>query len=334
MKSKKLLEVSELKTAFVTKGIRTQAVRNVSFFVEAGDTLGIVGESGSGKSVLMKTIMGILPENAEVQGTSIRFEHKELLTLPIKELQMLKGKEMAMIFQDPMTALNPLKKIGSQITEILTRHRGLKGQAARSQAVDLLQRVGIPSPQSRMNQYPHEFSGGMRQRVLIAMALACNPKLLIADEPTTALDVTIQAQILELLKELQSQSGLSIILITHDLGVVANTCNRILVMYGGMEMEEALTGQIFSAPKHPYTMALLNAIPKLDSDREERLEPIPGRAPSLIDPPKGCPFADRCKFAVERCRVEMPPLREINLTQKSRCFFNFDQNGKLTGEGI
>lgn len=332
MKNQKILEIKDLRTTFVSKGVRTQAVRGVSLTVNEGDILGVVGESGSGKSVLMKTVIGILPENAEIESGSILFKDKELTKLSKKELQKLQGKEVAMVFQDPMTALNPLRKVGSQVEEILRRHRNLSKTQAKIEAINLLEKVGIPSPEKRVDQYPHEFSGGMRQRVLIAMALACNPELLIADEPTTALDVTIQAQILELLKEIQNESGMSIILITHDLGVVANMCNRIVVMYGGMVMEEGSSDQIFYSPKHPYTRALLHAIPKLDSDSKERLEPIPGMAPSLIDPPKGCAFAARCTNATERCRNEMPPFRDFADSQRSRCFYTFDLSGNVIDE--
>lgn len=331
MANNKLLEVKNLRTTFVSKGIRTQAVRGVSFSVDRGDILGIVGESGSGKSVLMKTVIGILPENAEIESGSIVFDQRDLTTLSEKELRQLKGKEIAMVFQDPMSALNPLKKVGEQVEEILIRHRHLNKAEAKAEVINLLRKVEIPTPEKRVDQYPHEFSGGMRQRVLISMALACNPKLLIADEPTTALDVTIQAQILELLKELQKQNGMSIILITHDLGVVANMCNRIVVMYGGLVMEEGTVNQIFYSPMHPYTKALLHAIPKLDAEGKERLEPIPGMTPSLVNPPKGCTFEARCVFATDRCKNEMPPFRQINATQYSSCFYTFDQNGNFIG---
>jgi oligopeptide/dipeptide ABC transporter ATP-binding protein len=332
MENKKLLEVKDLRTTFISKGVRTQAVRGVSFSVERGDILGIVGESGSGKSVLMKTVIGILPENAVVESGSIVFDQRDLTTLSEKELRQMKGKEIAMVFQDPMSALNPLKRMGEQVEEVLIRHRHLTKAEAKQEVITLLRKVEIPTLEKRVNQYPHEFSGGMRQRVLIAMALACNPKLLIADEPTTALDVTIQAQILELLKELQRQNGMSIILITHDLGVGANMCNRIVVMYGGLVMEEGTVDQIFYSPMHPYTKALLHAIPKLDAETEERLEPIPGMTPSLVNPPEGCAFAARCAFAAPRCQAEKPPHRQFNDTQYSTCFYSFDSNGNFIGE--
>lgn len=321
MSEKTLLKVNNLKTTFYSKDKKIEAVRGINFEMKTGDILGIVGESGSGKSVLMKSIIGILPENAKIDSGEVYFEEKNILNLSPKEMSKIKGKEIAMIFQDPMTALNPLKKIGAHIEEVLIRHKGINKKEAKKIAIEVLKDVGIPMPEKRINQYPHEFSGGMRQRVLIAMALACNPKLLIADEPTTALDVTIQAQILELLKSLKIENNMSIILITHDLGVVASLCNRIEVMYGGLIMEEGLVEEIFYEPKHPYTKALLNSIPKVQGDEKVRLEPIKGSAPSLIDPPKGCPFAERCEFANLRCFNEMPENRTFSDTHKAMCFF-------------
>lgn len=315
-----LLKVNNLRTTFYSKDKKIEAVRGASFQVETGDILGIVGESGSGKSVLMKSVMNILPENAKIDSGEVYFEGKDIAKLSPKEIQKIKGKEMAMIFQDPMTALNPLKKIGDHIVEILIRHKGINKKEAKKVAMDLLHDVGIPMPEKRINQYPHEFSGGMRQRVLIAMALACSPKLLIADEPTTALDVTIQAQILELLKSLKEDNNMSIILITHDLGVVASLCNRIEVMYGGLIMEEGLTEEIFYETKHPYTKALLNSIPKIQGDEKVRLQPINGSAPSLLNPPKGCPFAERCEFANSKCFSEMPEYKSFSKTHKAMCF--------------
>jgi oligopeptide/dipeptide ABC transporter ATP-binding protein len=320
MKENTLLKVNNLKTTFYSKNKKVQAVRGVSLHVNTGDILGIVGESGSGKSVLMKSVINILPENARVDSGEIYFEGKDILNLTSEEMRKVKGKEMAMIFQDPMTALNPLKKVGDHLVEVLVRHKGMNKKEAKKRAVDLLRDVGIPTPEKRVNQYPHEFSGGMRQRVLIAMALACSPKLLIADEPTTALDVTIQAQILELLKSLKEKNNMSVILITHDLGVVASTCNRVNVMYGGLIMEEGLIDEIFYEPKHPYTKALLNSIPKVEGDEKVRLEPIEGSAPSLLNPPKGCPFAERCKFAEERCFKEVPEYKNFSETHKAMCF--------------
>lgn len=316
-----LLEVQGLKTTFYSSYTAVEAVRGVSLRVNAGDILAVVGESGSGKSVLMKSILGILPENAEMTAEGLAFMGRDMLSMGREERRRMRGKEMAMIFQDPMTALNPLKKIGGHLTEVLIRHRGLSKKDARDEAAEALKRVGIPSPKSRLEQYPHEFSGGMRQRVLIAMALCCKPKLLIADEPTTALDVTIQAQILELLQELRDQEDMSIVLITHDLGVVASLCNRIAVMYGGLVMEEGFAEDIFYQPKHPYTRALLRAIPKPAAGTRERLQAIPGMAPSLRTPPPGCPFEQRCQHAVKACGRRTPDYISYGDYQRALCIF-------------
>lgn len=315
-----LLEVNNLKTNFYNKGSKIEAVRGISFKLNDGEIVGIVGESGSGKSVAMKSILGIIPKNAKIENGEVLFKGRDILKLSNKEKQKIKGKDMAMIFQDPMTALNPLIKVGKHLEEVILRYNKISKEEARKKAIDMLNLVGIPMPEKRLNQYPHEFSGGMRQRVLIAMALCCEPKLLIADEPTTALDVTIQSQILKLLKELKEKKNMSIVLITHDLGVVASLCKRIVVMYAGMIMEEGLTEDIFYRPLHPYTKALLNSIPKVDEDEKKRLEPIKGTAPSLLNPPKGCPFAERCSFAVENCFKEVPQYKSISETQKARCF--------------
>ena len=320
MVEKTLLKVDDLRTTFYSKDKKIEAVRGVSFQVQTGDILGIVGESGSGKSVLMKSVMNILPENAKIDSGKIHFDGKDISNLSPKEMRKIKGKEIAMVFQDPMTALNPLKKVGAHIVEVLVRHKGVTKKVAKQMSIDVLRDVGIPTPEKRVDQYPHEFSGGMRQRVLIAMALSCSPKLLIADEPTTAVDVTIQAQILELLKKLKQENNMSIILITHDLGVVASLCNRIEVMYGGLIMEEGLTEEIFYKTKHPYTKALLNSIPKVQGDEKIRLEPIKGSAPSLLNPPKGCPFAERCEFAIPKCFNEMPEYKKFSETHKAMCF--------------
>ncbi|WP_411169099.1 ABC transporter ATP-binding protein [Clostridium sp. MB05] len=320
MKDETLLKVNNLKTNFYSKNNKIEAVRGVSFHVNSGDILGIVGESGSGKSVLMRSVMQILPENAKIDSGEVYFDGKDILKLDSKEAKGIKGKEIAMIFQNPMTALNPLKKIGDHIVEVLVRHKGINKKEARKMAIEVLREVGIPMPEKRIDQYPHEFSGGMRQRVLIAMALACSPKLLIADEPTTALDVTIQAQILDLLRSLKETNNMSIILITHDLGVVASLCNRVEVMYGGLIMEEGLIDEIFYDAKHPYTKALLNSIPKIEGDEKIRLKPINGSAPSLLNPPKGCPFAERCQFANKKCFDEMPVYKNFSNTHKAMCF--------------
>ena len=302
MKENRVLTIDNLTTTFESHKQKIQAVRGVSLHVDEGDILAIVGESGSGKSVTMKSVMGLLGENADVQADHLELLQKDLLSMSEKEKRKMRGKDMAMIFQDPMTALNPLKKIGYHMIEVLRRHQNLSKAEARKVAIDMLGKVGIPSAESRMGQYPHEFSGGMRQRVMIAMALCCQPRLLIADEPTTALDVTIQAQILQLLKQLNENEQMNIILITHDLGVVASLAKRIEVMYGGLIMEEGSTEEIFEHPTHPYTRALLHAIPKCESGCRERLEPIPGMAPSLANPPAGCPFVTRCRFACEECK--------------------------------
>lgn len=332
VKKKEILTVRNLHTTFHTHGSLVKAVRGVDIHVDDGDILAVVGESGSGKSVLMKSIMGLLPENAEITADALEFMGKDMKGLSAEERRRMRGKDFAMIFQDPMTALNPLKKIGYHLEEVLKRHRGLDKKAARQEAVETLKKVGIPSPEKRLDQYPHEFSGGMRQRVLIAMALCCQPKLLIADEPTTALDVTIQAQILDLLKSLKDDTGMSIVLITHDLGVVASLSNRINVMYGGRIMEEGLTDEIFYSPKHPYTRALLNAIPRPTSGVKERLEPIPGMAPSLVNPPEGCPFAERCRFASEKCLGKMPEYRVYSDTQRAMCVFSAEELDAMSGK--
>ena len=329
MNNSTILQVENLKTVFSSRGQEVQAVRGVSFEVNKGEIVGLVGESGSGKSVTMKAILGILPENAKTSADVLRFQDKDLLSLNEEEYRKMRGKEMTMIFQDPMTALNPLKKIGAHLEEVIMRHSSCSKAEAKTKAIEMLRRVGIPMPETRMNQYPHEFSGGMRQRVLIAMALACEPELLIADEPTTALDVTIQAQILDLLKELEEQYNTSIVLITHDMGVVANVCTKIAIMYGGLIMECGTTDEIFYEPKHPYTKALLRAIPSLDLKEGERLKSIEGLPPSLINPPKGCPFAERCEFAQPKCFEQMPEYQDFSQTHRAVCFL-CEQEGEKT----
>jgi oligopeptide/dipeptide ABC transporter ATP-binding protein len=319
-----LLDVKNLQTSFYDGKTKTEVIRGIDFSVQKGEILGIVGESGSGKSVMVKSVLGIIPGNAKVDTGEIILDGKHIENLSKKEKRAIRGRDIAMIFQDPMTALNPLKKAGEHLVELLTRVRGMGKKEAKLEAVQLFRMVGIPSPEKRVEQYPHEFSGGMRQRVLIAMALACNPKLLIADEPTTALDVTIQAQILELLKKLQQEQDMSVVLITHDLGVVATICSRILVMYGGKVMEEGLANEIFYSPQHPYTKALLNSIPRVDGEKT-RLKPIKGAAPSLQTASKGCPFAERCDFAMDKCFSHVPEYKSFSSTQKSMCF--------LAGEG-
>lgn len=331
-KNHAVLSARNVHTTFHTHGRSVQAVRGVSFHVEHKEILAVVGESGSGKSVLMKSIMGLMPDNAEVVADEIRFQEQELSTMIPEQLRKIRGKEIAMVFQDPMTALNPLRTIGYHLVEVLKRHRKMNGKEAQKEAIEVLKQVGISSPEKRLMQYPHEFSGGMRQRALIAMALCCKPKLLIADEPTTALDVTIQAQILELLKKIQEENGMSVVLITHDLGVVASLSHRICVMYGGLIMEEGLTDEIFYAPKHPYTKALLRAIPRPQSGSRERLESIPGMAPSLASPPPGCPFAERCKFACETCNEGIPQYRVYSDTQRAMCIFSDEELSAMEKE--
>ena len=320
--SKNVLEITNLKTVFKSRGQEVQAVRGVSFSVGEGEIVGLVGESGSGKSVTMKAVLGILPENAEISSDSLMLNGVDLSKLSEDEYRKMRGKDMTMIFQDPMTALNPLVKVGKQLEEVILRHSNCSKAEAKKKAVEMLDKVGIPTPEQRVKQYPHEFSGGMRQRVLIAMALACEPKLLIADEPTTALDVTIQAQILDLLKELEGEYHTSIVLITHDMGVVATVCSKIAIMYGGLIMEAGTAEEIFYDPKHPYTKALLRAIPSLDLKEGERLQSIDGLPPSLVNPPKGCPFAERCEFATERCRTAMPEYKQFSETHRAMCFLN------------
>ena len=319
MERKDILKVSNLVTTFRIQGQTVQAVRGVDLTVGEGEILGIVGESGSGKSVSMKSIIRMLPDSAKIQADEMEFDGTGLLSLSEKEMRAVRGNRISMIFQDPMTSLDPLKRIGNHIEEVLIRHRKIGKAEAGAQAVELLRKVGVPSPETRVKQYPHEFSGGMRQRVLIAMALACHPKLLIADEPTTALDVTIQAQILDLIRELQQQEQMSVVLITHDMGVVAQLCHRIAVMYGGLIMESAATDELFENPRHPYTEALLRSIPSIDEGEGERLIPIAGHAPSLLTPPPGCPFEPRCPYRDASCREKCPDMREVSADHYSRC---------------
>jgi oligopeptide transport system ATP-binding protein len=310
------LEVNDLQTYFFTREGIVRAVDGVSFSLEKGQTLGLVGESGCGKSVTALSIMGLIPRPpARIVGGSVLFEGRELTQLKDRQLEDLRGKEIAMIFQDPMTSLNPTLRISTQITEVLRRHLELTKEQARRRAVELLEEVRIPKAADRLDDYPHRFSGGMRQRVMIAIALACNPKLLIADEPTTALDVTIQAGILDLLDELRREHEMSMIIITHDMGVVAETADDIAVMYAGQVVEYASSFDLFDRPEHPYTEALLSALPQLEGEdiREGRLTAIPGLPPSLIDPPDACRFAPRCPYAdaQDSCTKVEPQLREI-----------------------
>lgn len=313
-----ILKVKNLQVSFRLKNRSFDAIRKINFEVREGEVLGIVGESGSGKSVTMKSIMGILPKNASVTDGEIIFEDNDFLNLEIKEKRKILGNSMSMIFQDPMTALNPLKTVGFHLTEIVLRHQNVDRKTAQDLALKALEMVEIPNAKQRLTQYPHEFSGGMRQRVIIAMALINNPKLLIADEPTTALDVTIQFQILALIKKLQENNNMSVVLITHDLAVVYNICHRIVVMYGGKIMEVGLRNEIYNNPKHPYTKALLNSIPDINSDTSKKLTPIDGIAPSLDNMPTGCPFAPRCSECVKECET-MPLESKLTDTHSVYC---------------
>jgi peptide/nickel transport system ATP-binding protein len=304
-----LLEVSDLSVTFSRRGRRdVHAVDGVSFVIDAGETIGLVGESGSGKSVTALAIMGLLPRRGAEVGGEVQFEGRQLLTLRQDDLRDLRGKDIAMVFQDPLSSLNPVVPIGMQVTEVLTRHRGLKGAAARRESAELLDLVGIPDPERRLREYPHQLSGGMRQRALIAMAVACRPKLIIADEPTTALDVTIQAQILELLKGLVRDQGTAMVLITHDLGVVAGLCDRVNVMYSGRIVERADRRTLFVSPRHPYTAGLLGSIPRLDSLEGSPLQPIPGSPTDTLPWTSACAFAPRCPRSLEVCTTVTPDL--------------------------
>lgn len=325
----KLLEIKNLETSFYTHVGEVKAVRGVSLDLNKGEAIGIVGESGSGKSITMMSLMRLLEENGKIKNGEILFEGTDLTKLSEKDMEKIRGNEIGMIFQDPMTSLNPVFTIGDQLIEPLIKHSKLSKSEAYKKAVEMLTIVGIPSPEKRLKQYPHEFSGGMRQRAMIAMALICSPKLVIADEPTTALDVTIQAQILELMKNLKDKLQTSIVLITHDLGVVADLCNRINVMYGGMVVESGSKRDIFYNPKHPYTWGLLRSIPNPKEDIKERLKPIEGTPPDLLKPPAGCPFAPRCEFAMKLCMEHKPEYFEIGKGHKSACWLNHPEAPKV-----
>ena len=315
-----LLEVQDLRTLFSTDEGDFFAVDGVSFTVEAGKTLGVVGESGCGKSVTSLSIMGLVPSPpGRIAGGSIRFEGQELIGAPAQTMQDLRGNGMAMIFQEPMSSLNPVFTIGEQIVEGLLRHRRITRAQATERAIEVLRKVRMPAPEQRFHEHPHKLSGGMRQRAMIAMALACEPRLLIADEPTTALDVTIQAQILDLLRTLQRETGTAVILITHDLGVVAEVADDVVVMYAGRVVEQAPVSTLFEAPQHPYTVGLLGSIPRLDAQRS-RLASIEGQVPSPLRRSSGCSFAERCPFADARCRAEAPGLREVGARHRSACW--------------
>jgi oligopeptide/dipeptide ABC transporter ATP-binding protein len=317
-----LLEVHDLKVEFATESGINYAVDGVSFSVEKGRTLGIVGESGCGKSVSAMSILRLVPTPpGRISGGRILWKGEDILKLPAKRLPELRGREIAMIFQDPMTSLNPVFTIGRILGEVLARRFGLKPREARLRAADALREVGLSDPEERLDQYPHELSGGMKQRILIALALLCEPELLVADEPTTALDVTIQKQILYLLSKLQRERGMAVILITHSLGVVAETCDDVLVMYAGRVVEQAPVQTLFAAPAHHYTRGLIDSIPRPGQTREQRLSTIEGTVPALFNPPKGCRFAERCGRAENRCREESPNLRTIAEHHQVACHF-------------
>jgi oligopeptide transport system ATP-binding protein len=315
-----LLEVHDLKTQFSTPEGVVKAVDGVSFELNAGETLGIVGESGSGKSVTALSVMRLIPPPGRIVGGRVIYDGKDLTKLSETEMQAIRGESIAMIFQDPMTSLNPVFKVGWQVGEPLMLHRAESKAKAFASAVAVLAKVGIPSPGDRARDYPHHFSGGMRQRAMIAMGLTTTPKVLIADEPTTALDVTIQAQILELLRNVNREFGTATILITHNLGVVAGMCERVMVMYAGRVVESGPTEDVFAHPKHPYTWSLLRSIPRLDAERHEALRPIEGLPPDLIDLPSGCAFHPRCTFAIDRCKRDTPALNRVGDTQLAACW--------------
>ena len=316
-----ILEVQDLHTSFLTSSGEVKAVRGVSFTVNKGESVGIVGESGSGKSVTSLSVMQLLVGTGRITSGSVKLNGRELVGLPPKEMRNIRGKEVAMIFQDPMTSLNPLIPVGEQVGEMLWSHdKTLSKTEREARVVELFHMVRIPEAEKRLKSYPHEFSGGMRQRVMIAMALACKPDLLIADEPTTALDVSIQDQILKLMRSIQKEMGMSIMFITHDLGVVAELCSRVLVMYGGLIMEEAGIFDIFEKPLHPYTMGLISSIPDINQDKRKRLQPIIGSPPDMIHPPAGCPFAPRCPYTCRICQNELPPVFHVGESHTSRCW--------------
>ncbi|MDQ0889801.1 peptide/nickel transport system ATP-binding protein [Paenibacillus sp. V4I9] len=329
MQNEYLLELKDLRTTFLTENGPLTVVNGVSFGVVAGETLGIVGESGCGKSVTSESILRLLNEKSTRYAGEINYKNNNLLVLSKEEMRKIRGNEISMIFQDPMTSLNPVYTIGDQIAESIIIHQKLTKKEAYLKAIEMLRLTGIPSPEKRVNEYPHELSGGMRQRVMIAIALACEPNLLIADEPTTALDVTIQSQILDLIQDLKQKSNMGVILITHDLGVVAEICTRVVVMYLGEIIEEALVGDLFDNPLHPYTRGLLKSVPQLDGDRTQKLHVIKGTVPHLSKVPQGCRFAPRCAYATKTCEESSPEL--IGTGHKVRCW-NFEAILQKEGE--
>jgi len=316
-----LLEVRNLTTRFYTQDGVVHAVNGISYSLDEGETLGIVGESGCGKSVSVLSLMRLIPDPpGKIVDGQVFFYGRDLLRLSDEEMRQVRGAEIAMVFQDPMTSLNPVLTVGFQITEALKLHQGMSDKEARDRAAQLLTMVGIPQARERLDDYPHQFSGGMRQRAMIAMALSCNPMLLIADEPTTALDVTIQAQIIDLVKRLQEKLGMAVIWITHDLGVVARLTQRVIVMYAGYIIEEAPVKELYGSPRHPYTIGLLGSLPRLDEAPGTRLLSIPGQPPDLVAPPPGCPFAPRCRYASERCLHENPALEPVGDAHRVACW--------------
>jgi oligopeptide/dipeptide ABC transporter ATP-binding protein len=321
--SETLLEVKNLQTHFYTRSGVAKAVEDVSFTLNESETLGLVGESGCGKSVTSLSIMRLISPPGKIVGGEVNFKGEDILDMDQDDLYKLRGGQIAMIFQDPMTSLNPVLPVGFQIAEAVKAHLKLDDTAALNRAAEMLERVRIPEARRRLKDYPHQFSGGMRQRVMIAIALSCNPQILIADEPTTALDVTIQAQVLDLMKGLATEFRTATLLITHDLGVVAGTCDRVCVMYAGRIVETAPTRTIFKTPAHPYTQALLAAVPRPEQQRGERLAAIGGQPPNLVNLPKGCPFAPRCRKAQPRCRQELPLLENVGPNQKAACFYPY-----------
>ncbi|TVR75354.1 MAG: ABC transporter ATP-binding protein [Sphaerobacteraceae bacterium] len=317
-----LLEVKNLKTQFFTQDGVVRAVDDVSFYINPGETLGIVGESGCGKSITAMSLMRLIPNPpGKIVGGEVIFQGEDILKMSDEEVRTIRGNKIAMIFQDPMTSLNPVLTINRQISESLELHMGMGRAASRRRAVELLEMVGIPNADERVDQYPHQFSGGMRQRVMIAMALSCNPAMLIADEPTTALDVTIQAQILDIIQTIMQEQNSALMLITHDLGVVAGMTDRVNVMYAGHVVETGTTEELFANPRHPYTVGLLNSIPRLDMAEKEKLDPIRGLPPDLIDLPDMCPFLPRCDWAKEKCEQQNPPLHEVHPAHYSACWY-------------
>jgi len=323
-----ILDVSDLKTVFTTRSGEVHAVNSVSFDLAPGELLGVVGESGSGKSVTMMSLIGLLPmPPAEIRGGSVMFEGRDIMTMTADELRDIRGSRIGFVFQDPMTSLNPTFTVGFQLMEPLRKHMGLNKKQARARSVELLELVGIPDALPRLSDYPHQFSGGMRQRVMIAIALACDPKVLIADEPTTALDVTIQAQILELVRELRQKLGMAIIWITHDLGVIAGIADRVMVMYGGQIVEQAPVRELFANPQHPYTRALLETLPHVTGDRAERLRTIEGQPPALGAHPTACPFRARCRHVLDHCSQQNPPIVQLSGKHDVACFWDASTDG-------